>query len=59
MFARISKLFAGMICQKKLIAQAKKIMREWKRAEDFFQKKKGSLAAKLDDMHEKLPVKTR
>ena len=53
-FARISKLFAGTIYENKLIAQAKKIMREWKRAEDSAKKETESLAAKLDDLHAKL-----
>ena len=38
-FARISKLFAGTIYENKLIAQAKKIMREWNRAVDEAKKK--------------------
>ena len=53
-FARISKLFAGTIYENKLIAQAKKIMREWKRAEDSAKKENQSLTAKLDDLHVKL-----
>ena len=53
-FARISKLFAGTIYENKLIAQAKKIMREWKRAEDSARKETESLTAKLDDLHTKL-----
>lgn len=53
-FARISKLFAGTIYENKLIAQAKKIMREWKRAEDSAKKETESLTVKLDDLHAKL-----
>lgn len=53
-FARISKLFAGTIYENKLIAQAKKIMREWKRAEDSAKKENQSLTAKLDDLHAKI-----
>ena len=52
-FARISKLFAGTIYENKLIAQARKIMREWKRTEDSAKKENESLSAKLDNLHAK------
>ncbi len=58
-FARISKLFAGTIYENKLIAQAKKIMREWKRAEDSARKEKESLAAKMDDLHAKIAAQNK
>ena len=52
-FARISKLFAGTIYENKLIAQARKIMRECKRTEDSAKKENESLSAKLDNLHAK------
>lgn len=50
-FARISKLFAGTIYENKLIAQAKKIMREWKRAEDEAKKKEYKQEAEIERLN--------
>ncbi len=47
-FSRISKLFAGTIYENKLIAQAKKIMREWKRAEEEAKKKENKLESEIE-----------
>ena len=50
-FARISKLFAGTIYENKLIAQAKKIMREWKRAQEDAKNKEYKLESEIERLN--------
>lgn len=53
-FDRVSKLFTGTVYENKLIQQAKKILREWTRAEQDTQKTKYKLESEKDALKEKL-----
>ncbi|MBC7457704.1 MAG: plasmid recombination protein [Bdellovibrionaceae bacterium] len=53
-FERITKLFAGTVYENKLIAQAKKILRDWKRSEDDAQKVKYKLESEKEVLQEKI-----
>lgn len=53
-FDRVSKLFAGTVYENKLIQQAKKILREWTRAEQDTQKIRYKLESEKDALKEKL-----
>lgn len=50
-FTRISKLFAGTIYENKLIAQAKKIMCEWKRAQEDARKKEYKFESEIERLN--------
>jgi len=49
-FVRISKLFAGTIYENKLIAQARKILREWKREVDEGKKRESELKFEIEKL---------
>ena len=63
-FARISKLFAGTVYENKLIAQARKILRGWKREVDKGKERESELKFEMEKLriqqarHEKLSEAT-
>ena len=58
-FDRVSKLFAGTVYENKLIQQAKKILREWVRAEQDAQKMRYKLESEKDALKDKLDRQTK
>lgn len=50
-FLRISKLFIGTIYENKLVVQAKKILREWKREVDEARKREYKLESEIERLH--------
>ena len=57
-FDRVARLFSGTVYENKLIQQAKKILREWARAEQDNQKMKYKLESEKEDLLDKLQRQT-
>jgi hypothetical protein len=58
-FERVAKLFSGAVYENKLIQQAKKVLREWTRAEQDNQKMKYKLENEKDALLDKLQRQTK
>jgi Plasmid recombination enzyme len=58
-FDRVAKLFSGTVYENKLIQQAKKILREWSRAEQDNQKMKYKLESEKEALLDKLNRQTK
>jgi Plasmid recombination enzyme len=58
-FERVVKLFSGTVYENKLIQQAKKILREWTRAEQDNQKMKYKLESEKEALLDKLQRQTK
>lgn len=58
-FDRVAKLFSGTVYENKLIQQAKRILREWKRAEQDTQKMKYKLESEKEALLDKLNRQTK
>lgn len=58
-FERVAKLFSGTVYENKLIQQAKKILREWTRAEQDNQKMKYKLESEKEALLDKLQRQTK
>lgn len=58
-FERVARLFSGTVYENKLIQQAKKILREWTRAEQDNQKMKYKLESEKEGLQEKLDRQTK
>lgn len=58
-FERVAKLFSGTVYENKLLQQAKKILREWTRAEQDNQKMKYKLESEKEALLDKLQRQTK
>ncbi|GKS97663.1 MobV family relaxase [Acidovorax sp. SUPP2825] len=58
-YAKVARLFASTVYENKIIQQAKKILREWKRAEADAEKLKYKLESEKEALQEKLNRQTK
>lgn len=58
-FDRVAKLFSGTVYENKLIQQAKKVLREWTRADQDTQKMKRKLESEKEVLLDKLNSQTK